>query len=431
VRAVQDFRPDFAVALFTTGGVLFAIPRHRLVSSHETKQWLLLSGICFAMAFIIKPSFVLQTLLLYAYALAIVAAYNFRWRDNSLPLGRKLAQSLELLPRLLVPVVCVALPYYVLGWQDVAEYIWRHSRGDSAHLWRLPTGYLGTIGFYLTGPSAQEMMKAHLVIVACLVLLGFTIAVAREEYHKCLYALLVLGAAALSLLTFGISRMGNPFFGLTSQLLESFLAIYFIGSIWNVPGKWLQPPLRVAVLIAILAGIVGMLPNPATDRPQQAPVNAVKRSVNRDVVETVQAYVRKNDLRRTDGLRVLLTFAGDVNDVAMKWIALKMGLRYQFSAHFFSDSIDSYVNASKSAAFLVVADRDAAGVAPRIPSNKIADQILNWVRAQSDWSLLRVIEANDGLNYFVFVNLQNVRAFRDSVSQAPKTHGFPAIEATE
>jgi hypothetical protein len=429
LRAVQDFRPDFAVALFTSGGILFAIPRLRLASvqTRETKRWLLASGLCFAMAFVTKPSFVLHTLLLYTYSLGIVVTCNFRWRDKS-PLGHRLAQSLKPLPMLLVPVVCVALPYYALAWQEIGDYIWRHSRGESAHLWRLPTGYLGTIAYYFIGPPAQEMMKAHLIIVACLIMLGFASAVAREEYYKCWYGLLVLGASALSLLTFGISRIGNPFFGLTSQVLESLLAIHFVGSNWNVPEKWLRLPLRVIAVIAILAGIIGMLPNPAADRPQQTPVNAVERSVNREVVETVHAYAQRNDLRGTEGLRVLVTFAGDINDVAMKWIALKRGLRYQFSGNFFSESIEPYINASESAAFLVSADRDATGVAPWIPSNKIADQILKWIRAQADWSLLQTIEAYDGLNYFVFVNPKNVRAFRNSVSLGPETHGFLAIE---
>ena len=259
-------------------------------------------------------------------------------------------------------------------------------------------------------------------------MLGVAIAVVRKEYHRCWYALLVLGAAALSLITFGIARMGNPFFGLTSQLLVSLLAIYFIGSIWNVPEKWLRLPLRVIAVIAVLMGIAGMLPNPATDRPLQTPVNAVDFSMNRDIVQTVNGYAHDNDLHGTEGLKVLLTFAGDVNDAAMTWVARKARLPYQFSSHSFSESIDSYINASKTAAFLVVADQDVAGVAPWIPSNKIADQILTWVRAQSDWSLLREIEAFDGLSYFVFVNSENVRPFRNAVRLGERTNGFLGIE---
>ena len=413
VRAVQDFRPDFAVALFTAGGVLLAIPIHPpALHARETKGRLLVSGLCFAMAFIAKPSFVLHTLLLYAYSAAIVVGCHFPWRDSRRPLGLRLAHTVKPLLMLLVPVVCVAVPFYAMDWQHVANYIWSNTRGDKAHLWRLPTGFLGTIWFYLAGPPAREMMKSHLVIAPCLVMLGFVVAVAREEYHQCWYALLVLGAAALSLVTFGIAQIGNPFFGLTSQLLVSFLAFYFIGSVWNVPEKWLRVPLRVIAVIAVLAGIARMLPNPATDKPARTPVNAVDFSINQDVVQTVHGYARDNDLRGTDGLKVLVTFAGDVNDVVMTWVARKARLRYHFSGHFFHDSIDSYINASKTAAFLVVADQDVAGLAPGIPSNKIADQILNWVRAQPDWSLVRAIEAHDGLHYFIFVNSENVRPFR-------------------
>ncbi len=429
VRAVQDFRPDFAVALFTASGVLLAIPKHPpALFTRETKEWLLLSGFCFAMAFITKPSFVLHTLLLCAYSSAIVAGCHFAWRDSSRPLTRRLVPTIKPVLILLVPVVCLAIPYYALDWKHVANYIWSNTRGDEAHLWRLPTGYLGSIWFYLAGPPAREMMKSHLVIAPCLVMLGVAIAVVRKEYHRCWYALLVLGAAALSLITFGIARMGNPFFGLTSQLLVSLLAIYFIGSIWNVPEKWLRLPLRVIAVIAVLMGIAGMLPNPATDRPLQTPVNAVDFSMNRDIVQTVNGYAHDNDLHGTEGLKVLLTFAGDVNDAAMTWVARKARLPYQFSSHSFSESIDSYINASKTAAFLVVADQDVAGVAPWIPSNKIADQILTWVRAQSDWSLLREIEAFDGLSYFVFVNSENVRPFRNAVRLGERTNGFLGIE---
>jgi hypothetical protein len=429
VRAVQDFRPDFAVALFTAGGVLLAIPMHRPASyRRETKDWLLLSGLCFAMAFITKPSFVLHTLLLYAYSATIVVASHFPWRESSRPLGRRLLRTIEPLLMLLVPVVCVAVPYYALDWQHVTDYIWSNTRGDKAHLWRLPTSYIGTMWFYLAGPPAREMMKSHLLLASCLVMLGFAIAIARKEYHRCWYALLVLGAAGLSLVTLGIARIGNPFFGLTSQLLGSLLAIYFIGSIWNVPGKRFQVPLRVIAIVAVLVGIAGMLPNPATDKPLQTPVNAVDFSINRDVVQTVHGYARDNDLVGTEALSVLVAFAGDVNDVAMTWFARKAGLKYHFYGHFFSDSIDSYINASKTAAFLVVADPDVAGVAPWILSNKIADQILNWVRAQSDWSLLRAIEAYDGLHYFIFVNSENVRPFRNPIRLGARTHGFLAVE---
>ena len=38
------------------------------------------------------------------------------------------------------------------------------------------------------------------------------------------------GSGSLSLLTFGISRIGNPFFGLTSQALEALLAIHLSGA---------------------------------------------------------------------------------------------------------------------------------------------------------------------------------------------------------
>ena len=429
VRAVQDFRPDFAVALFTAGGVLLAIPKHRpVLYTRGSKEGLLLSGLCFAMAFIAKPSFVLHTLLLYAYSAAIVVASHFPWRDSSRPLGRRLAHTIEPLLMLLVPVVCVAVPYYALDWQHVADYIWSNTRGDKAHLWRLPTGYIDTIRFYLAGPPAQEMMKSHLVLACFLVILGFAIAVAHKEYHRCWYALLVLGAAGLSLVTLGIARIGNPFFGLTSQLLESFLAFYFIGSIWNMPDRRLQISLRAIAIVVVLVGIAGMLPNPATDKPPQTPMNAVDFSINREVVQTVHGYARDNDLLGTEGLNVLVAFAGDVNDVAMTWFARKAGLQYHFSGHFFSDSIDSYINASKTAAFLVVADQDVAGVAPWIPSNKIASRILNWVRAQSDWSLLRAIEAYDGLSYFVFVNSENVRPFRNPIRLGARTHGFLAIE---
>ena len=103
-----------------------------------------------------------------------------------------------------------------------------------------------------------------------------------------------------------------------------------------MPEKWLRFAPRVIAVFAILGGIRShscLIPQPS--RPQQTPVNSVERSINRDVVETVHGYAQRNDLRGTEGLRVLVTFAGDVNDVAMTWIALKMGLRYQFSGNFF------------------------------------------------------------------------------------------------
>ena len=59
------------------------------------------------------------------------------------------------------------------------------------NLWRLPTGYLGH-DLVLPGRNRrEEMMKSHLVIAPCLVILGFAVAVARKEFNRCWYAFLV------------------------------------------------------------------------------------------------------------------------------------------------------------------------------------------------------------------------------------------------
>jgi 4-amino-4-deoxy-L-arabinose transferase-like glycosyltransferase len=164
MRAVQDFRPDFAVALFTAGGILLAIPAHHAaLNTRATRGWLLLSGFCFAMAFMTKPSFVLHTLLLFAYAAAIVAIRHFSWQDER-PLVLRTTHTIYPLLILLVPVVFLTIPYYAVQWQNVADYVWSNTRGDNAKFWRLPMGYLGSIWFYLAGPPAKEMMKSHLII---------------------------------------------------------------------------------------------------------------------------------------------------------------------------------------------------------------------------------------------------------------------------
>ncbi len=292
---------------------------------------LLLGGFCFALAFITKPSFVLHTMLLFVYSAAVVSTYYFPWGDRR-PVFHRLTDTLQPLVLLVLPVVCLAIPYYVLDWQHVVNYVWSNTRGENAKFWRLPTGYIGSIWFYMVGLPAQEMMNSHLIIAPFLVTFGFVVDLARREVHRCLYGSLVLAAAALSLLTFGVARMGNPFFGLTSQLLVSFLAIYFTGSIWDVPGRWLRVPLRVIAILALLVGIAGILPNPASDISPRPPVNAAKSSLNREIVRTVHSYVLENDLRGTEGLEVLVTFAGDVNDAAMTWVALKEGLPYQFAS---------------------------------------------------------------------------------------------------
>ncbi len=401
-----------------------ALPETR---TGEFKQWLLWSGICFGLAFITKPSFVLHTALLCAYSATIVVGCHFPWRDD-VPLARRVTSTIVPLTVFLLPVICLAIPYYAFDWRRVADYVWSNTRGDNAKFWRLPTGYLGSIWFYMAGNAAKEMMKSHLIIAPCLVTLGFTVAVARKEFNRCWYAVFVLSAAALSLVTFGIARMGNPFFGLTSQLLVSFLAIYFIGSMWDVPGKWLRICLRVTVVLTVLLSLAVALPNPATDRPQRPPVNARQHSINRQVVQAVHSYVREDDLRGAEALNILVAFAGDVNDASMTWIARKEGLPYQFYSVSFSDSISAYAEASKRAAFLIAADADVAGVARWLPSNKIAAQILDWVRTQPAWSLVQAIEASDGLSYFIFVSSENIRPFQNLVRLGSEARGFLAIE---
>ena len=100
--------------------------------TRETRGRLLLSGFCFAMAFITKPSFVLHTLLLYAYSVALVVVAIFpcamaaaRWIEGSSRLSNPSSCSW-------CPLCCVAVPYYALDWQHIADYIWSNTRGDKA-----------------------------------------------------------------------------------------------------------------------------------------------------------------------------------------------------------------------------------------------------------------------------------------------------------
>ncbi len=76
----------------------------------------------------------------------------------------------------------------------------------------------------------------------------------------------------------------------------------------------------------------------------------------------------------------------------------------------------------------MAADQDVAGVAQWLPSNRIADKILDWLQTHSAWSPLRVIEANDELNYYIFVNAENIRPLRNLVRLGANTKGFLTTE---
>ena len=224
---VLEFRPDLCWSLFTGFGVIWI-----WLSDQELRdrKYLVISGLLFGCALLIKPSTFALTILLFMCSWSgrqILDGYMNRKLD--------LAKSARSTLAFVGITTGIALIHYAMAWSEVWSYFWDNSFGDKIEVWRRSVSWRQQFSYYLFGGGARSNIgTAGWFVIAA----GLSAAAVVFRYSP-LHLRYRMGAVCIALLcTYLINVLGNaktPFLGGALYSIAFFLSAWCIGRTLMTP----------------------------------------------------------------------------------------------------------------------------------------------------------------------------------------------------
>ncbi|MBV9489520.1 MAG: hypothetical protein JO015_05845 [Verrucomicrobia bacterium] len=384
--AVIEFRPDFAVALFTASFSLLAV---FLAAEYDGKRiaWpsIVAYGLLAGLAFITKPTFVLHTACL-TIASVLVAGVILALRSQKVTVVTCLIALAGALGTL-----SVSAWYYASSWTHILDYIHTNTgSGPDAALWRIPGGLVGALRMHFQGLIGGLLASGRYEILVLTVAALLFLIWRRCWSDLCVVAGgLALGGLSLAIMVY--SQVSNLFFGMTWQLIAIFLAVYSMRVLF---AKASQAAVFAVggLLHLVLASYTGLGVNTAAvispDTRQPYSINErVNRAINDDA-HKFGAPARP--------CRVFVTFAGFVSSSSQLWLALKEHLPLTFSdAHRVAD-LSTQLAAAGQADYVEVASAGAGWMFSWLPASRLQPEILAHLRADGRFRELPSVAGEQG-----------------------------------
>jgi hypothetical protein len=149
---ILESRPDMFCSLFIAAGTIgiIATPWGR------SRRIQVLTGLAFGAALWAKPTVFHLTVALFWAAMFLASLPSFIRRDLKQPVIAGVVTT--------GVATAVALPYYVLAWRHVVNYIWNTVFGAQASIWVRKQPLIDHVLYYLTGPTGSVSLGVWLYI---------------------------------------------------------------------------------------------------------------------------------------------------------------------------------------------------------------------------------------------------------------------------
>jgi hypothetical protein len=389
LRAVHDFRPDFACALATA---LFSIAVLRAACFREWEQHerlaYFLIGLCAGAAFWIKPSFFAHTavLLFLSFFLSELCRFILE-KPRYRPLLRRLLFCL-------VGVVISAGPYFAFAWRATFDYFFSNAMDESSSsIWKVSGGVGNVLKLALFTGEMPKMIGPFFYLFLFLIIFGIWFLLRTKRMSALLFTLASLTVALASFTVIVYGRQQNPFFGLTWDLLLLFTS-YFILS--EIVGKQ-----RFSGLIFAVTAIsfILYLKSPSYLKVSYpSPDSTGENSLNIRAVQTIQE-VNERSLPILPEPSVYVAFSGHVNGDTQKWITQKTGFPVIFKSRYISAKIQDHLSAIENSDFVEVADPQSKWMYKWLPSTALQPALLTYLRQKSNFHELPPLQGRQGVLY--------------------------------
>jgi 4-amino-4-deoxy-L-arabinose transferase-like glycosyltransferase len=399
--AVHEFRPDFAVALFTAAGVMMLLSGHFVYGPARRK---ICAGVWLGIAMLTKPPVFPQTLALGGAAIFLATLSDWVGSGHRPKVGAVArAWLMVLLPFLLIP-----LPHYIHNRHNIIEYIISILRGKYEQSYT----YAGTPTqhalYFLTGPGGQIMLGTMPFVLLSMLGGGIVALFAIGTRRDRVRALAMVGIIAAAWLIPTVNKTKSEYFGLAFDTLLAFSVLFVAGRVilseriirW--PKSW--PDFRLNAATWAVAALVvlgtwrfqwpvrnGNVYAAWEQQRNDFIVGIFDRIVSHcdfyklDVAPTPDPTVPADQIVHARRPRVVFCCRGDFNDDILKYLALQKQITLTSSV--VGDSLDpaDTIKLFPGADFIFCSEPGNQLMSTNLPISAIAQPLLDAARARSEF----------------------------------------------
>ncbi len=288
------------------------------------------------------------------------------------------------------------------------------------------------------------MLGFHLYIVGAVMLLGIVCLVFSRNWQRLvrLGALFSIMIAAFLIPT--STRVQNPFFALTFQVLLVFTVVLLMGSMLKAESVVLanrtgQAALgwrsllahgyrihwaTLACLVAALVGAAASLPLRPVYGRRSDPVMAARHDMHVGIVNCIRQQMKPNQ----KPLVFVTTLSHGVNGSILAWHARKAGMSCTFDDDCWSDDLERQQRRFDAANFVVtsVATTDQGKEWVEVhPSGKVARDLDRMIRARQDFAEVGSFSFMGAVTYSLFARKGLFDGWKDKEGLCPEEGPYP------
>jgi hypothetical protein len=429
-QAVLEFRPDFALALFTAifSLLLLKMGCYELQESTDISsssgvpgrlgqapsaigvskgRWSEIgnhfyAGLIAGLAFLIKPPFFPHTAVMLCAAVLLAEASRRLVRPRRLKLdtGTMTTSAAQFWPEtrgmikrifaIVAGVALVAGPYFLLNWRNVLDYFLSNTgSGRDAAIWKIPGGFWGALSSRVHGYSLDVTLGAFAGMLTLWILLGLGFAVARRNRQAVCLTLGGLALAAVSLLVISAGDMVDPHFSYAWTTIFLLVTLYSVAELVKEGRAGF-----LAGVFFLMSIFVFYKAGPTRNITRVTRDTARNQSMNEAIVREIAT--RASGDNRGRPAVVFFTFIGQVNAFSQNWLALTGNLKLEFWDLHRSGNLEEQLRGIRSADFVEIADPASAWLAGWLPGTPLQSVLLEKLRTLPDFLELPPVAGAEG-----------------------------------
>jgi hypothetical protein len=385
-QAVHEFRPDFAVALFTASFSLLMLKMGCYEFEAEIRNHFLV-GLLAGLAYLTKPSFLPHTAIMLISA-TLIAEICRGWRSPTpvepWRIGRRLAA-------VLAGAVLVAGCYFILTWRTELDYFLSNTGGGKdAAIWKVKGGLGASLAGRLQGYSMDLTLGHFKKLLTGWLFFGLGFSLFQRNYRATLFLLSGALLALISLLLISAGQMIDPHFSYTWTILVVLTTLFAVSEIAKSRAGTL-----LVVVFCLMSIFTFYKASPTGNIWLVINDTARGKSMNESIVERVAA-ASVNGFYSARPAIVYSTFMGKVNAASQNWLALSHNQNIDFRDLHRSSDVLEQMAAIQSADFVEIASADALWLDRWLPSASLQSILLQKVRGLAGFEELAPIVGREG-----------------------------------
>ncbi|MDN8617018.1 ArnT family glycosyltransferase [Variovorax ginsengisoli] len=275
---IVEFRPDMLCALFTAIGtfMIVADPRWR----EGDRATGLTTSALFAGALLAKPTLAPVTVFVFGTAaIAVVALFA-----RSVVDAKRISKRVVLFGGL---GMLLALPYYIVGFRSIYEYVAEAVLGTNASVFALNISRRAHALYYLTGPGGATAIGRPWLLLSTALLVASSPIWARSRRR----ALAVFAVAFAAYIAVTVPGMKTVFIGL---VVPAFLIVIVATSTVALLSRMRRPAALVAATLLLVVSALTW--RPVAMQMSGAVIAVQAEALNRVATEIADAVAKVPDL---------------------------------------------------------------------------------------------------------------------------------------